>query len=507
MQLHTDPRVGPDIRARTPLPKTDGGQVLIGADAVPTLVNERRSKRLHAFGVYCSLGAAAIGLVALTGWIFGADLLKSVVPGHVTMKANTALTFVVTGLSLFAVLRSPNSLASRFAVGGAVFALLLAAAVTSQYIHGRDLGIDLLLFHEPPATTGTAFAGRMAVNTGVCFVVVSLGLLFMRSRVASIAPVLGLLVSACGVLALVGYATGITSLYGLEGVTQMAIPTATAFTLLGSALVCGQPTSGPMRLLTSDGAGGSLVRRLVPAIVAGVLVVVTLRLLGQELGLYGTKIGVWLTASGFLALMLPIVWRVSWSIERTDAQRRDALQQLTRLAERDPLTQLYNRRRFEEDMTRHVALSLRHHRPFAVLMLDLDGFKAVNDTFGHQAGDELLVGVAEVLGSDLRGGDTSARFGGDEFAALLPETSLEGAETVAKKLRASISALGPIGASIGGVVCEAEPAPEMTSQNLLRIADVELYRAKDGGGDAVSIYTVHPGEPMVQARGAGFSNR
>lgn len=498
MSLHTDVRVVPDIRGRAPLPETYEGQVGRGADAVLTLVNDRRSSRLHAFGVYCGLGAAAIGLVALTGWILGVDLLKSVVPGNVTMKANTALTFVVTGLSLFAVLRLPDSLASRIAVGGAIFSLLLSAAVTSQYIHGRDLGIDLFLFYEPPATTGTAFAGRMAVNTGVCFVVVSLGILFMRSRWASITPVLGLLVSACGILALIGYATGITSLYGLEGVTQMAIPTATAFTLLGSALVCGQPTSGPMRLMTSDGAGGSLVRRLVPAIVAGVFVVVTLRLLGQELGLYGTKIGVWLTASGFLALMLPIVWRVSWSLERSDAQRRDALQQLTKLAERDPLTRLFNRRRFEEDMTRHVALSLRHHRPFAVLTLDLDGFKAVNDTFGHQAGDELLVGVADVLRSELRGGDTAARFGGDEFVALLPETSLDGAKTVAEKVCSSISSLGPISASIGGVVCENEPALEMTPEGLVGLADAELYRAKNGGGDAASLRTVHPGE-LLQA--------
>jgi len=469
-----------------------------GSDDAPTLLNERRARRLQVFGTCSSLGAAAIGAVALTGWIFGIDLLKSVVPGLVTMKANTALAFVVVGLSLFAVQRSPLSrLGGLSAACGALFTLLLSAAVTSQYIHGHDLGVDLLLFYEPPETTGTVYPGRMAVNTGACFIAVSVGVLLTRWRAASAAPAFGLLVVTAGALALTGYVTGITSLYGLEGVTQMAIPTATGFVLLGSALVCGQPNRGPMQLLTSDGAGGSLVRRLLPATVGGVLFVVTLRLLGQEVGLYGTQVGVWLTASGVLALMVPIIWRVAWSVERTDAQRRAALKELRELAERDPLTRLFNRRRFEEEMGRHLALAKRHHRPFAVLTLDLDGFKTVNDTLGHQAGDEVLCGVARVLESELRGSDAVARFGGDEFVALLSETRIDGARAVASKLCDAICSRAQVRASIGGVVCEDTLPAGLTAMRLLRLADAELYRAKNDGGDASHVRTLRPGEAMA----------
>lgn len=451
----------------------------------PTIPNLRRVNRLQAFGTCSSLGAAAIGAIALTGWVLGIDQLKSVIGGVVTMKANTALAFVVLGVSLFAAGRTRLPRLGSLSVGiGALFTLLLSAAVTSQYVHGRDLGLDLFLFYEPSGAVGTVYPGRMAANTGLCFMMVSVGVLLMRGRAAGIAPTVGVLVAAAGSLALVGYATGVTSLYGLDGVTQMAIPTASGFVLLGLSLICSQPSCGPMRLLTSDGTGGSLVRRLLPLTVGGVLVVVTLRLLGQEAGLYGTKVGVWITTSGCLAVVIPLIWRAAWSVERADSERRAAVQKLRVLAERDPLTGLFNRRRFEEDLERHAALARRHSRSFAILALDLDGFKGVNDTLGHQAGDALLAAVARILERGIRASDTVARFGGDEFVVLLPETDVEGAGTVAAKLCDEICSIrepAQVSTSIGGVVYECPFEPNLLPEQMLGLADAELYRAKESG--------------------------
>ncbi len=121
--------------------------------------------------------------------------------------------------------------------------------------------------------------------------------------------------------------------------------------------------------------------------------------------------------------------RLLIAVARDISERKKAESQLRRLAEHDPLTGLANRRRFEEELGRQLAYRQRIGEPGAVLVLDLDNFKYVNDTLGHKAGDELISRVANVIGRRVRAADTLARIGGDEFAVLLRGTDLEGART------------------------------------------------------------------------------
>ncbi|HWW74755.1 MAG TPA: diguanylate cyclase, partial [Pyrinomonadaceae bacterium] len=107
----------------------------------------------------------------------------------------------------------------------------------------------------------------------------------------------------------------------------------------------------------------------------------------------------------------------------------------------DHLTNLANRRRFERQLEREVARTERYGHPFCLLLVDIDNFKEVNDTHGHEAGDEVLRGVANVIQSGTRGIDTGARIGGDEFAVILPETNLARGLEVAERLRAAVAAL------------------------------------------------------------------
>jgi diguanylate cyclase (GGDEF)-like protein/PAS domain S-box-containing protein len=120
-------------------------------------------------------------------------------------------------------------------------------------------------------------------------------------------------------------------------------------------------------------------------------------------------------------------------------QRKRREEQLQWQAERDSLTGLWNRHRFEEELVRRRSLSERHGEVTAVILLDLDNFKAINDTYGHGAGDEVLRTVASVLSASVRAPDIASRYGGDEFAVVLPHTTREEASRMAERLLGNLS--------------------------------------------------------------------
>jgi diguanylate cyclase (GGDEF)-like protein len=162
------------------------------------------------------------------------------------------------------------------------------------------------------------------------------------------------------------------------------------------------------------------------------------------------------------------------------ATLRGAVKEAQRTATRDPLTGLANRRLFDEFLGREVARSRRKAVPVALLLLDLDGFKRVNDTRGHAAGDEVLQTVATILRSRVRSSDLPTRFGGDEFAILLPECGAVDALRIGEELCRQVDdAVGPdVTASIG---VAAVPEQAADGDELLAAADAALYRAKDEG--------------------------
>ncbi len=162
------------------------------------------------------------------------------------------------------------------------------------------------------------------------------------------------------------------------------------------------------------------------------------------------------------------------------------------LARTDALTGIPNSRAFHERAVHDLLLAKRYKRPLTLLHLDLDGFKAINDQFGHPTGDQVLRKVAVALGQSLRRTDLVARLGGDEFAALLPETGSSTAAGVVAKLQAALSAAlagtpHQVTASIGCVSCTA--TPEHIGQ-LLALADQLTYVSKTTGRDRATYQTL-----------------
>jgi diguanylate cyclase (GGDEF)-like protein/PAS domain S-box-containing protein len=164
------------------------------------------------------------------------------------------------------------------------------------------------------------------------------------------------------------------------------------------------------------------------------------------------------------------------------------------LVEHDPLSGLLNRRGFMRELTHEVAYSRRYGGPGAVLFLDLDDFKWINDNLGHSAGDEVLSEVARVLLGRLRETDALARLGGDEFAVLLPRTSTSEAHELASSLIASIrdecEIVLPGGRRVTlsvGINWFGTPGEELTADDVLTDADSAMYAAKDAGKDRVTM--------------------
>ncbi|MFO7932144.1 MAG: diguanylate cyclase [Desulfosalsimonas sp.] len=167
---------------------------------------------------------------------------------------------------------------------------------------------------------------------------------------------------------------------------------------------------------------------------------------------------------------------------------------LSRMSYVDGLTQIANRRRFNEYIEAEWKRGLRNGSPLAMVLLDLDHFKPYNDNYGHSAGDMCLVEVAGVLsGTVKRPGDLVARYGGEEFAILLPETDVSGAITVASEARFNVEAAGLVHeySTIAGVVTVSIGVAAMLPdraryyQELVDAADQQLYAAKEAGRNQV----------------------
>jgi len=207
--------------------------------------------------------------------------------------------------------------------------------------------------------------------------------------------------------------------------------------------------------------------------------------------------GVWIGASvlGVVVVLRQVVALLETrqlyrQVEERNAALAAANTRLETLASTDPLTGLLNHRAFHARLDEEIARADRSGQPLALLLVDLDDFRAINNTHGHQAGDRALAAIAAALRSSLRAGDSAGRHGGDEFAALLPEADLGEALAVAERARAAVAAVAlPAGnATIHATTSlgvAALPRHARAREALIAAADGAAYAAKDAGKNCV----------------------
>lgn len=184
--------------------------------------------------------------------------------------------------------------------------------------------------------------------------------------------------------------------------------------------------------------------------------------------------------------------KVQMKIKKLQDDLKRTNELLLEISNTDPLTGLYNRRYLMENLDKEFQRIRRKDGTLALIILDLDHFKSINDTYGHQQGDEVLVEVAKLMQGYLRSYDIAARYGGEEFIAVLPESSKAEAMQAAERLRAAVEALGFAGNAGQHIVVTISigvsvfPSPKVDCiDSLIRQADEALYRAKRNGRNRV----------------------
>ncbi|MEA2355294.1 MAG: hypothetical protein QOD61_1423 [Solirubrobacteraceae bacterium] len=376
----------------TPAPPAHG-------DGAPAeLVVSRRALRRVSIGT--AWFALAVAAVVLLGWILGDETLKRIVPFHreVSMKTNTAVALGLTGLGLWlSQLEKPGRAGARIC---AAAVMAIGAATLVEYTLGVNLGIDQLLFHEPFGVVHTSSPNRMAANTAFCFVALGLALVLVGRRAGKWCPtsVLALIVAAIAGLALIGIGMGVTAIPGVSQQARMALMTAITFVVLAVGCGCASPDSASVRRFFSAGSGGLTVRRLLPVAFVLPVALGSVRLAGEQAGVFGAEVGTWLLIVAMIICIGGVVWQLSGSIERGDRELRQAEHDLRRaVAEAERASDAKSQ--FLSAMSHELRTPLNAILGFGQL-LEFDELDAEQHESAHhivEAGRHLLGLVNEVL--------------------------------------------------------------------------------------------------------------
>jgi diguanylate cyclase (GGDEF)-like protein len=454
-------------------------------DADDTDLDRRWSLIRAALSVSRPLGAlsAIFALSALAGYFGSIETLYRPITGGPATNPLTATIFFLLGGGVAIGRRGKGMWIQRiFGIAG----VILTASVLFDARTGYSIETYFTLFQEQvQQDLSQGKSNNIGVNSAFFLMLISIALTFNSFQKINVAQAAAFVAGAIPMISLVGYAYGIESFYG-----QMSLVTATAGVALATASLSMTAQHGALRAVLSPYIGGSIARVqvllgvLVPFAV-GFLIIKTLVSSGE-----GDFLGVYVVAVSWFIIIL--VCASALVQERVDSKRRVAEKKLLFVAMNDPLTLLPNRRKFFDVGEREMTRRRRTGADVSVLMVDIDHFKKVNDTAGHAKGDEVLRVFANILRDSLRAIDLPGRLGGEEFAVLLADTSISGAQRVAEKIRLNIEAMpiegwtdvyGPITVSIGCASAEED----RTLAEMLSAADKALYKAKEQGRNRVIV--------------------
>lgn len=466
----------------------------------------------RAVALVAGLSTALLGLIVMLGWHLNAPSVIQIRPGMVPMQYNTALSFLLGGMGLL------SARVQRWPLAGAAGLLMAAIGLLTLLTHvfALDLGLDQL-FMRHYITVATSQPGRMAPNTALCFGLAGsalvVGALLRKAPLRwHVLCLLAALTMGLSAAALMGYLVDLPTAYGWGNLTRMAVHTAVGFVVLSTGLVAlGSQTENASQDWQPWAIG----------VIISTITITLWQALSVDKGDSG-QAPEFVLAFGLL-MALALARAVAYSLQLHQAAqataqalaqlseevlvRKKAQEQVHRLAFYDMLTGLPNRLLLHERLQQNLASSKRNGHMGAVMFLDLDNFKPLNDAHGHAVGDLLLKEVARRLGECVRESDTVARFGGDEFVLVLSELSLDEAASkaqaglVAEKIQAALFAPYRLQTCARGSERNSKTLVEHhctvsiglalfgplldEADNILKSADAAMYQAKASGRNAI----------------------
>lgn len=264
-----------------------------------------------------------IGCLVLAGWVFHIPLLKSMLPGLVEMKANTAIGFILSGAALWLLQRNDIAWRTRrIAKACAGIIGILGLLTLIEYLFGWNIGIDQLLFREAPGAMGTSNPGRMAFPAALDFLLLGAALLLLGGRFRKLVQWLAIAAMLCCLPALFGYLFDAPRLASSGFYTPMALHTAIGFLALSLGLVFARPDRGIAAIITSDGPSGAMARRLLPAGIALFIALGWLRLWGEKAGMYGAEFGTGLYTIVVLVIFFCLVMHTGLLLLQSEQERK-----------------------------------------------------------------------------------------------------------------------------------------------------------------------------------------
>lgn len=458
--------------------------------------------------------------LVLYGWLIEERTLYWLFPNHISMKANTALGFILASLALYLFNTSANWV-YQLQRAIAVVLFTLGGITIYQYASNTTLPyVDQLLVKSSILASGVSaqepslLGYRMSPLAAINLMLVANTIFMLSNRYSNrqlnVARLFVIPVIVSSILVLIGYAYGVRDLYRFGFFVPISPLSAISFLLLATSLLFIRAERGFMRLFVGKTLGSRMVRWLVPVLVITFIGIGWLCRRGTLQHLYNDQFEISLLI--FFTLLLSnllIIWQAriqhgqellrqhaqhvleknNQALERKVRQRTQELEKLMRDMEAisltDGLTGIANRRALEQRLLLEWQRASRYQHPLSVLMLDIDYFKRLNDEFGHDAGDETLRQVAQLLTESARETDMVCRFGGEEFMLIMIETGLADAVQVAERMRAYVAThawdLRPVTISIGVATLHADEA----LKTLLKHADQALYQAKAAGRNCV----------------------
>lgn len=421
--------------------------------------------------------AAILSVVVLYGYWMDVEFLYRPIMQEPATHPVTALLSLSLGISIFLPNHRPIINSTKKVV--VIVCGIIVLMVIIDYVFNTDLMPPNIIFkQEVFDSNGSVFVNYLSVNTAIMLLMISSAVLADIYGRQNVQQLIAYLAISIPCISFIGYAYGLETFY-----SHMSLYTAIIGFLLGWAVLARTSNYGGLKAILSPYLGGSIARY---QSISGML-------LPFSVGLFFVSLSNELNSSYIAMFVIFVTWFLVLMIgisayvqEKIDAARREVTEKLILAAITDPLTGLYNRRQFFYLGMKELRRAHRSGSAVAVLMIDIDDFKIINDTAGHDVGDQVLIAVSNTLSAVLREFDLVCRFGGEEFCVLITDTSKQGVEEVCNKINLTIRGLdinswtdlhGPVTVSIGACLIEKK----IDLESALKVADAAMYQAKSLG--------------------------